>query len=114
MIHIIYIFLKVYEVVVHYLNNSILTFISKLLSLNFRLIYKYEHGRFCAICDVNYFFLIEHFPVDKAIIFVLWITTFLLVGKKWEINVVSVSITESDILILTEWIWFIMVLMFRC
>jgi len=56
----------------------------------------------------------KHFSVDKAVIFVLWITTSLLIGKKWAINVVSVSITESDILILTEWIWCITDLMFRC
>ena len=57
MIHIIYSFLKVDKVVVHDLNNSILTFISKLLSHNFRFIYKYDKDSFCAICDVNYLFL---------------------------------------------------------
>ena len=56
----------------------------------------------------------HHFCVEKAIIFVLWIITFLLFGKKQAISDVFVSITESDILILTEWIWCIMVLMFRC
>ena len=56
----------------------------------------------------------NHFSVDKAIIFVLWITILLLVGKKRAIIVVSVLITESDILILTEWTWCIMVLMFQC
>jgi hypothetical protein len=57
MIHIIYSFLKVYEEVVHYLKNSILTFVRKLLSQNFRCIYKDDRDHFCAIYDVNYFFL---------------------------------------------------------
>ncbi len=57
MIHIIYSFLKVDKVVVHDLNNSILTFISKLLSQNFRFIYKYDKDPICAIYDVNYLFL---------------------------------------------------------
>ena len=56
----------------------------------------------------------NHFSVDKAIIFVLWIKIFLLVGSKLAISVVSVSITESDIRIRTEWIWCITVLMFPC
>ena len=55
--HIIYIFLKVYEDMVCSVKNSVLTFVNKLLSQNFCFIYKYELPPFCAIYDVNYFFL---------------------------------------------------------